>query len=171
MPADPVLVVDAGTSALRAVSVTPDGAACLAGERAWPVFPPEDAEPFGREFDGAAVREALCSLLDDAAHRRYSAVALAGQREGLVFLDQRHQPLLVSPNIDARAAAEGIDIDAARASDVYASTGHLPSLMQAPAKLAWLRNNRPETARRVQFVLPLADWLASLLTGTLAARR
>jgi autoinducer 2 (AI-2) kinase len=93
------------------------------------------------------------------------AVAFTGQREGIAFVDGDGAALLASPNVDARASGEGIAIDAARAGEVYAVTGHLPSLMQAPAKLAWLREHRPQVAARVRHVLPLVDWLAMRLTS------
>jgi autoinducer 2 (AI-2) kinase len=171
--ADRVLVVDAGTSALRAVLVAPDGATQIVVSEPWRMFTPEDAAPFGREFDAAEVCAALGRLLDAASSRRdqIAGVAFTGQREGLVFVDETGKALLVSPNIDARASAEGMAIDAKHAEAVYRATGHLPSLMQVPAKFAWLRERRPRTAERVRHAVPLADWLASTLTGTAVASR
>ena len=171
MPADPVLVIDAGTSSLRAVAVTSDGDASLVDEAGWAMFTPPDAEPFGREFHAREVQAALSGIIERASSQRVAAIACTGQREGLVFLNERQEPVLISPNVDARASAEGIEIDARHAAEVYATTGHLPSLMQAPAKLNWLRANRPDDARRVHTVLPLADWLASALTGVAATSR
>lgn len=168
MPADIILVIDAGTSAMRAVRVAlPDGRADVVAAEPWPMFEPEDAAPGGREYDGALVSTALARVVDRAsADGDFAAVAVAGQREGVVYLDGDGSPLLVSPNIDARAVAEGMAIDAAHAGAVYAETGRLPSLMFAPAKLRWLAAWRPRDAERVRTVLPLADWLAMLLTGS-----
>src|SRR5438477_9517684 len=168
VPADPVLVIDAGTSSLRAVAVTPGGQASIVAEAAWPMFTPADGEPFGREFEAREVLASLGGLLDRAKGGRFGAVAFTGQRGGLVFLDEQRKPVLISPNVDARASAEGIEIDAQHAGGVYGVTGHLPSLMQASAKLTWLRANRPGDAERVRCVLPLSDWLASTLTGIVA---
>ena len=131
VPADPVLVIDAGTSSLRAVAVTPGGQVSIVAEAAWPMFTPADGEPFGREFEAREVLASLGGLLDRAKGGRFGAVAFTGQREGLVFLDEQRKPLLISPNVDARASAEGIEIDAQHAGGVYAVTGHLPSLVQA----------------------------------------
>ncbi len=175
--ADGVLVIDAGTSALRCVYVAADGEASLVASEQYRMFVPDDAAPFGREFDGKELDEALHRLIGAGAARAedVAAVAFTGQREGMAFIDGAGQALLVSPNVDARASAEGIAIDAARAADVYAVTGHLPSLMQAPAKLAWLRAHRPEAASRVACALPFVDWLAMrlsrlpLMSRTLAA--
>ncbi len=160
MFASAILVIDAGTSSLRAVAVRPQQVTPIAAEP-WSVHVPEDAAPFGREFEPAAVEASLRRLLKRAASAgAYDAVTFTGQREGLVFLDGERRALCAGPNIDARASAEGMEIDAARGEEVYGATGHLPSLMQAPAKLAWLRTRRPDVAERVRVVLPLADWLA-----------
>ena len=167
MAADTVLVIDAGTSALRALAVRADGQVTPIATEPWPMFVPADAAPFGREFEVAEMQRALDRLLAAALPMRESiaAIAFTGQREGIAFIDDRGDAIFASPNIDARASAEGIAIDAAHADEVYAVTGHMPSLMQAPAKLAWLRAHRPAMAERVAHVLPLADWLGMLVTG------
>lgn len=172
MPADAILVVDAGTSALRAVAVRADGHATVVAREPWQTFVPDDAQPYGREFSPADVVASVERLLSAAAdHQPFAGIALTGQREGMAFVDESGGALLLSPNVDARAAAEGIAIDAGDAALVYAVTGHLPSLMQLPAKLAWLRANRPDAAARVRYALPLVDWIGMVLTGQAAASR
>ncbi len=173
MTADGILVIDAGTSGLRARLVDSGGMVTALAVEPWRTFAPPDASPFAREMEPADVEAALRRLLDSASSVRTSiaGIAVAGQREGIVFADERGEALLISPNIDARASAEGMVIDSARADRVYATTGHLPSLMQAPAKLAWLRANRLSAAARVRSVIPLADWLAWRLTGEAACSR
>ena len=167
MPADATLVIDAGTSAMRAILVALDGGVETIAVEPWQLFVPEDAAPFGREFTGASVEASLHRLLDAAVpmRERIAAIAVTGQREGMSFIDGDGRAILASPNIDARASAEGIAIDAAHAAVVYATTGHLPSLMQAPAKLRWLATHRADEAARVRYALPLVDWLAMLLSG------
>jgi len=163
MTADTVLVIDAGTSVMRAVRVRADGETAVVAREPWPAFTPQDAAPFGRELDAAAVESALGRLFTAAGPERdgLAAVAFTGQREGLVFLDGDGDAVCAGPNIDARASAEGMMIDAVHAAEVYATTGHLPSLMLAPAKLAWMRTSRADAAARIERVMPLVDWLAS----------
>jgi autoinducer 2 (AI-2) kinase len=167
---DRVLVIDAGTSAMRAVVVAQDGASSVAAVEPYRTFVPDDAAPFGREFNPRELQESLLRLIA-AAGEGIAAIAFTGQREGIAFVDDRRQALFASPNVDARASAEGIATDAARGGEVYATTGHLPSLMLAPAKYAWLRQHRPEVAARVRHVLPLVDWLAMLVSGAPAMSR
>ncbi len=172
MAAERILVIDAGTSSLRAVAVSASGQTGVIAAEPWEMRTPPDAEPFGRELDGPAIEASLRALVS-AAHRtgEFAGVAFTGQREGLVFVDDGGAAVCVSPNVDARASAEGMALDATRGGEIYRSTGHLPSLMQAPAKLAWLRRHRPGDAARVRRLLPLADWLASLLTHEAAMVR
>jgi autoinducer 2 (AI-2) kinase len=173
VPADTVLVIDAGTSALRAVAVRSDGDVRVIAREPWRMFIPDDAAPFGREFDPRVVVAALDRVVAAAVPQRgrIAGIAVTGQREGIAFVDDAGSALFASPNVDARASAEGIATDGVHGAEVYATTGHLPSLMQAPAKLAWLRAQRPEIAARVRHVLPLADWIAMALTGRAAISR
>ena len=110
MPADSVLVIDAGTSALRALAVRADGRVTPFAAEPWPMFVPDDAAPFGREFDVAGVRLAFERLIEAAAPYRdaVAVVAVTGQREGIAVLDARGEALFASPNIDARASEEGM---------------------------------------------------------------
>ncbi len=168
MRAETVLVLDAGTSALRAIAVAPGGETTTVASEAWATLTPLDAAPFGREFDPVRVAASLHALLERAAARcdAIAGLAFTGQREGLACVAEDLAPIYAGPNVDARASAEGMEIDATDAGQVYQTTGHLPSLMQAPAKLAWLRRHRPNDSARACYVLPLADWLAMLVTRT-----
>ncbi len=158
---------------MRALAVRVDGGVTALGREPWRMFTPDDASPFARELAPIEVAASLQSLITQAGRieGRIGGIAVTGQREGLVFLDAADAALFVSPNVDGRASAEGMAIDVRHGERVYAVTGHLPSLMQAPAKLAWLRANRPAVAERVHRMLPLVDWLAMLLTGERAMSR
>lgn len=166
VPAERVLVVDAGTSALRALLVDGRGEVERVGARPWSVSVPEDGGSFARELGREEVGLDADALVEQAlADGPPVALAFTGQREGLVFADGRGEALLISPNIDARASAEGMAIDATYEAEVYRATGHLPSLLQATAKHRWFGTHRPAAAARVRTVMPLVDWLAMRLTG------
>ena len=158
---------------MRALAVHADGGVTALGRESWRLFAPDDASPFARELAPIEVAASLRRLMAQAGsiEGRFAGMAVTGQREGVVFLDAQDTALFISPNIDGRASAEGMAVDAAHGDRVYAITGHLPSLMQAPAKLAWLRAHRPAVADRVRCVLPFVDWLAMLLTGECAMSR
>jgi autoinducer 2 (AI-2) kinase len=156
---------------MRAIRVPAGGTATTIAVEQWKMFTPDDGSSFARELDAAHAETALALLIDQAASagETYAGIAITGQREGVVFLDANDNAVLVSPNVDGRAASEGMTIDERHGDAVYAVTGHLPALMQASAKLAWLRAQRPAAAESVRGVVPLVDWLALLLTGRRAA--
>jgi sugar (pentulose or hexulose) kinase len=170
--ADSILVLDAGTSGLRAVLVREGEARTIAREP-WRIFTPADGSAFSRELDATEVAASLQRLTDAARDNRdgIAGIAVTGQREGAAFLDAAGAAVCLSPNVDGRAAMEGMTIDARHGGRVYAVTGHLPTLMQAPAKLAWLREHRPDATTGIARVMPLADWLASLITNEQAMSR
>jgi autoinducer 2 (AI-2) kinase len=168
-----VLVVDAGTSALRAIRVDGQGSPTTLAVVPWKIFTPGDGSAFARELRGEDVERAIRDLMERAAPLAgpIAGVALTGQREGVAFLDAEGAPLLVSPNVDGRASSEGMAIDERWGERIYAVTGHLPALMQAAAKLHWLRAQRSRDAARVATIMPLVDWLGMLLGGERAASR
>ena len=170
-----VVVIDAGTSAVRAVLF--DSTGKVTAERATPwryVISPY-ASPNAREFDPAGVWSDICALvsgtLDEAgaAPSDVAAVTVTSQRQGVVFLSNSGQEIYAGPNIDLRALFEGIAIDQAMGDRVYQTTGHAPAFMMAPAKLHWFRQSRPDAYGKISTVLTLADWLIWKLTGVVAS--
>jgi len=88
-----------------------------------------------------------------------------------VVIDADGRALFTGPNVDARAFAEGLAIDGRMADRVYASTGKLPSLLLAPARLQWLRKHSETDFQRAAAVLAIGDWVAYRLTGELRSEQ
>lgn len=176
MPAEHLLAIDAGSSGARCLIVRPGSGPVAAARRDWCYQAPPDA-PFGWSFDPQAfwslIGEATRAALAEAglSGSDIAAVGVASQRLGLLVLDGDGESLFVSPNIDARAVAEGFAIDARLAERVYASAGKLPSLLLAPAKIEWLRAHHQTEFSRAAAVLAVGDWVAYRLTGELRSER
>ena len=170
-----VVVLDAGTSAVRCFVF--DGRAQAVARRSseWPYVQVLGASPYAREFDTEALWAAVRRLLSDSIRQagaspgEVAAVTATSQRQGLVFLDRDGHELYAGPNLDLRAVFEGAAIDEEMRDAVYQTTGHLPSFMFTPAKLRWFQVHRPEDYDRIATVLTLADWLVWKLTGVLAS--
>jgi autoinducer 2 (AI-2) kinase len=96
-------------------------------------------------------------------------IGVTGQRQGLAMLDTRGRELYLGPNLDLRAVMEGAALDEAHQAELYRATGHLPSLLFAPAKLRWFQAHRPQTYQEIATVFTLADWVAFRLTDERAA--
>ena len=173
-----VLVLDLGSSRLRCAVVPLEaakgseaqGEPRVAASALYPVANAR-AGALAQAFNPRSLRERLLRVLAQGAQaagpRNVCAVAVAAQRGAVCFLDADGAALSVGPNTDVRAVFQGSAIDEAHSAEIHRTTGRLPSLMFVPAKLAWLRENRPRTAERVAKVAGLDAWAALQLTGAL----
>ena len=135
-------------------------------------FTPEGESELTREFDPQEVLDSAARLTVRAlaqvhvAPSDVAAVGITSQRHGLVFLDNDGREILVSPNVDLRAAFEGAALREELGPALYEATGQFPAMLLAPAKLRWLENNRPALRKMVAHILTVAGWLAVKLTGS-----
>jgi sugar (pentulose or hexulose) kinase len=174
--AEYVAGIDAGTSGVRCAIARPGQGKIASARREWS-YETMPAAPFGWTFDAERFWQLICEVTRAAlAEARISpgeiaAVGVTSQRLGVVLVDANGDAIYAGPNIDARAFAQGLGIDATKAGEVYEYCGKLPSLLLAPAKLQWLQEHRPDGAKRALAVFSIADWVAYKLTGTPRAER
>ncbi len=167
-----MLVIDAGTSAVRCHVFDATGAELAVDHTAWPPSIAPTDLPLAREFDPSAVLSTVHNLIRrvlDSVDVEIAAVAVTSMRQGVALLDRRDQPRYLGPNIDLRAVFEGGSIDDIHRDLVYRTTGHLPSFFFTPAKFAWFRGNRPELFQEIKTAVTIPDWLILQLTGELAS--
>ena len=103
-----------------------------------------------------------------AAPGQVIGVATTGMRFSLVVTDHDGEVLLASPNRDARAAGEGIQLADDHGALFNQRTGHWPSPIFMAARLRWLAANAPDVLARAACACSLSDWLAFRLTGETA---
>ena len=169
-----VVVIDAGTSGVRCVLFNEKAQAVGLDEFGWKYSQEDDASTLARAFDLSALWEDLCRSIKSCIKRSQvrtnliRAISVTCQRQAIVFLDADGNDVYAGPNLDLRAVFEGAAIDGELAEVVYRTTGHLPSLLFAPAKLRWFQRHRPNAYGRISSVLTLADWLVWKLTGVRA---
>ena len=163
--------IDAGTSGARCAIMRPGAGKIASARQEWSYDTMADA-PFGWSFDAERFWSVICEVTTAALKESglsaadIASVGVTSQRLGVVVVDKDGRAIYAGPNIDARAFAQGLAIDATRASAVYEYCGKLPSLLLAPAKLQWLRKTQPEAFARALAVFSIADWVAYKLTGT-----
>ena len=171
MAAEHIAALDAGTSGVRCVILRPGAGVIGGARRTWAYETPPGGGPLDKAFDAeafwATASEACRSALAGAklSGSDIAVVGVTSQRLGIVVIDKEGRVLFTGPNVDARAFMEGIAIDGRMAERVYASSGKLPSLLLAPARLHWLRKHDEDAYSRATCVLAIADWLAFQLTG------
>jgi len=173
---DALVTLDAGTGSVRCIAFDPCGQPLAAAQEPLTYHSFVDAGmPFLRGFDldPASFRAALArcaravgrGLPPDA---RIRGVIATSQREGCVFVDRAGEVLYAGPNLDARSAIEGMELEqtigAARLHEV---TGHAPPYIFPVARYLWFRKHHD--AARVATVLMLNDWITYLLSGVRVA--
>ena len=166
-----ILALDMGTSSLHCLLADSWGRPAKVATAPVRFFTPPDCPATTREFDPAAILDTLGGLIarvlkaDGRMAEDISAIAVTSQRQGTVFVDGDGTELYAGPNIDLRAIFEGAAMDEEYGEQIYATTGHFPSMIMAPARLRWFRQNRPAVYDRTRTILTVAAWLAYRLTG------
>ena len=171
-----ILVLDLGSSRLRCALVPVDGGnPPLEVSHAPYPMTNERAGTLAHAYNPRLLRERLLRVLAQGAQaagpRNVAAVAVTAQRLATCFFDADLATLSAGANNDTRAVFQGGAMDDAHGSLIHRTTGHLPSMLFAPAKYAWWRESRPRTARRIAKTAGLDAWAALQLTGTLAETR
>ena len=158
---DALIGVDVGTSGVKAIAISPDGAVVGAAEEGYPLSTPQ---PGWSEQDPEDWWRATQACL---ARLPAGPVGLSGQMHGLVALDGRDRVL--RPAIlwnDQRTGAECAEIEERVGLErLIRLTGNraLPGFT-AP-KLLWLRRHEPGVFAQIRHVLLPKDYVRLRMTG------
>ncbi|KEO89848.1 xylulose kinase [Erythrobacter longus] len=156
------LGIDLGTSAVKSVIVDDEGNVSAENSAVLSVQSPH---PLWSEQDPVAWWEGVqaCVLgLPAQLRSMVRGIGLSGQMHGAVLLDQ--SDTVLRPAIlwnDGRSAAQCPRLDALSRHH----TGNLAMAGFTAPKLAWVRDEEPETFARTRTVLLPKDYLRLLLTG------
>ena len=160
-----VLGLDLGTSRVKALLCTTDGAVLGRGAAGYRVAAPREgwAETDPEQWWQAA-RSAVRAALGPAP-AQVAGLAIVGQMHGLVLYAER--AVVLRPAIvwlDGRASAEVGDYLRLPA-DLRARLGNAPSAGMAGPILLWLSRHEPGLYRQARWMLSPKDWLRTRLTG------
>ena len=169
--------LDAGGRSVRCSLVEVESGRVVGAARPWQPIPAPEVGFFAFSLDtercwhlaGEAAREAMHKA--GAAPSQVMGIATTGMRFSLVVMDREGRVLLASPNRDARAAGEGIQLAEDHGTLFNQRTGHWPSPIFMAARLRWLAANAPDVLARAAWACSLSDWLAFRLTGETATDR
>lgn len=172
MGLDCLVTLDAGTGSGRCVVFDRRGRPLASAQEPFVYRDFNDPDlPLVRGFDldaprfwGALCRCAKTALSQLPADAVVRGVIATSQREGCVFLDAAGEVLYAGPNLDARAAMEGMEVQELIApARLHAITGHAPPYIFPIARWLWFRKHHD--ARQVASILMLNDWITWLLSG------
>ena len=170
-----VVILDAGSSKIRCYVFDHRGQQVLQGSRDWQYIDPVSIPNFAQELDINRVWSSIIDLIsecvgnDSVPVHDVAAVAVTGQRQGIVFIDDAEREIYAGPNTDLRAVFEGGAIDEEYSDLVYQTTGKLPSFLFSMAKLQWFKNHQPDKYVQIKSVITLPDWLRLKLSGELSS--
>lgn len=162
-----VLAVDSSTTSTKAVVVDANGAVHATGRHEIPLHTPRmdfyehDPRDWWTSTD-AAVREAL-GLLDATDKERIAALAITHQRESFATIDAEGNP--VRPAIlwlDSRAHKQ---IRQYGSEAIHRLSGKPADTTPALYKMAWVKENEPDTFARAEKVVDVHAYLVHELTG------
>jgi autoinducer 2 (AI-2) kinase len=89
-------------------------------------------------------------------------------RHTTIVLDEAGQAILATPNRDARAAGECMELASSQGDEYYQRTGHWPNPVFMASRLLWLARQRPEDLKQASTAVSLSDWIAYRLSGEIA---
>jgi len=167
-----VLGLDVGTSSVKAILVSADGAVRAAATAPLSLATPE---PGWAEQDPeawwAASRSAIRDVLAQRADARVAAVGISGQMHSSVFLDR--SGAVIRPALlwcDGRTTAECREIVRRAGGEAQLRDWVCNPALEGFTlpKVLWLRNHEPGAFARLATVLLAKDFVRLRLTGTIA---
>jgi gluconokinase len=167
---DRVLAVDIGTSSVRAMAFDAAGRVSARAQLAYPTVRPA---PYQEEQDPRLVRRevyaaiARCLAQPGAEPSTVRAIAFSSQMYGVFPVDAHDEPLANSMLwSDGRAEPQAERLKAERgALDLYRATGCPASGIFPVAKLAWLREERPELFAAARRFVSIKEYVTRPLVG------
>lgn len=116
----------------------------------------------------AALAESIAEALASCDRTQIASVGVTAQRSGVVLIDAQGREIFSGPNADGRAILEGLAQERAHGPLIYRIAGRLPAMLYFPARLAWIKANRPNVFARAHAALSFGDWAVWRLTGDVA---
>jgi erythritol kinase (D-erythritol 1-phosphate-forming) len=165
-----IIGIDAGTSVIKSVAFSTDGAQLTAAAvpNHYVTLPDGGAEQDMSQTwaDTATTLKQLTEQVPNLASRLI-AISVTGQGDGMWLIDKQGKP--VAPAwlwLDARAADI---VEEFTTSDHYAAhyerTGTGVNVCQMNVQLAWMQRHRPEFLTRATHAFHCKDWIYFNLTG------
>ncbi|GIV85229.1 MAG: hypothetical protein KatS3mg052_2236 [Candidatus Roseilinea sp.] len=167
--------IDLGGSGARCLLLNLTTRETRTAHCAWSLIPEPEAGRFAYRLDPdvvwQAIAEATRAVLRQAGVHpaQVAGLAVAGMRHTTVALDATGRVLLMTPNRDARAASQALQLAADHGEAIQAIGGHYPNPIFLAARLLWLREEQPQTFDSLARVMSLSDWAGYRMTGESSA--
>lgn len=162
------LGIDIGTSAVKAVIVSPNGLVASEARMPLDVSRPNALWSEQDPADWWEATNQAVNRLDPALRRQVRAIGIAGQMHGAVLLDRNGLPL--RPAIlwnDGRSFAQCAELERSEPA-LREISGNIAMPGFTAPKLLWVRENEPDIFDRTAHVLLPKDYVRLRMTGEFA---
>ena len=170
--AEAVMVFDLGTSSSKGAVYSRDGARLALSSAAYPTHTPA---PGFAEQDPRDYLEATKQVARELTGYKIAAIGFSTQTPTLVSCDSQGRALgnaILWQDARAGAEAEWLLQNTTQAARCEWFGMELPvGAATTPAKLLWMRRNRPEVWAAVRWVVQPKDYVAAALTGRFVTDR
>ena len=170
-----LMTIDAGTGSARAVIFDLEGNQISVGQEEWEHLSCEgvpNSMSFDYENNWLLILRCIKKSLNDAniSADEILAISATSMREGIVLYDENNIEIFAVANVDARAHKEvkylkenfeGIEEEFYNESGQTFALGALPRIM-------WVKENLPETYKKVSKISMISDWILFKLSGVIA---
>ena len=174
MAAKYLMSLDLGGSGGRATLLNTETGKITVSTCAWVFSPDAAAGAYAVDLGADSKWQALCQVGKDALAKvgagpnDVAGISVTSMRHGMVLIDKDGNVLMATPNKDARAFPESMEMQDERGDELYQRTGHYPSPVILAPRMKWVLGNRPELLKEVAAVLTISDWMAYMLSGVAA---
>ncbi len=165
---DNLLVIDTGTSSMRAVLFNSNGKICSESSIEYkPDFHQDGWVEQNPEIWISSLSRVVRKVLaDSSATESVAAIALTTARSSLIAVDGTGRPLL--PAImwqDRRCAALCHEFQTHYGHEIYNRTGLRVNTVVSAPKMVWLKKNNPSLYRKAAKLVGIHEYLLYYLTG------
>ncbi len=160
--------IDLGTSSVKLILVNAEGEMLSSVSRSYPISYPKSGWSEQNPEDWlAAVKEGLSQLLSGFEKDEVRGVSFGGQMHGLVILDEKDE--VIRPAIlwnDGRTEKETAYLNTVLGKEkLNEYTANIAFAGFTAPKILWLKENEPESFKRIRKIMLPKDYIAYKMTG------
>ncbi|MHA1616675.1 MAG: FGGY family carbohydrate kinase [Candidatus Njordarchaeales archaeon] len=165
-----VLIIDAGSSALKMFLIDKEGNTLASVLKRWTIVSDElfpNVIEYGEKNLGDLLIGLINELFMEVGESREKLVGISciSQRMNAVFMDKDDNILYFGPNIDSRGALVDFQLSSEDLEKIYNKTGHYPPFLFTPYRYMWFVENEKELVEKIDKIMSIHDAIIYLLTG------